>query len=46
MVKDLRTGVELGNVDAVLNGELEPLLEGWLRWRLGQETDTAAATAG
>lgn len=36
LVKDLRSGVELGNVQAVLDGEIEPLLEGWLRWRVGE----------
>jgi peptide chain release factor 2 len=36
LVKDLRTGVESGNVQAVLDGELDPFIEGWLRWRLGQ----------
>jgi peptide chain release factor 2 len=35
LVKDVRTGVEVGNVQAVLEGELEPFIEGWLRWRLG-----------
>jgi peptide chain release factor 2 len=39
MAKDVRTGVEVGNVQAVLeDGELEPFIEGWLRWRLGQES--------
>ncbi|MFP5332988.1 MAG: peptide chain release factor 2 [Acidimicrobiia bacterium] len=33
MVKDLRTDVELGNVDAVLDGDLDELVEGYLRWR-------------
>ncbi|MEX1271809.1 MAG: peptide chain release factor 2, partial [Acidimicrobiia bacterium] len=33
MVKDLRTDVESGNVDAILNGEIDPLVEGYLRWR-------------
>jgi peptide chain release factor 2 len=33
MVKDLRTDVELGNVDAVLDGDLDALVEGYLRWR-------------
>ena len=33
MVKDLRTDVELGNVDAVLDGDLDDLVEGYLRWR-------------
>jgi peptide chain release factor 2 len=36
MAKDVRTGVEVGNVQAVLDGELEPFIEGWLRWRIGQ----------
>jgi peptide chain release factor 2 len=34
LVKDVRTGVEVGNVQAVLDGELDPFIEGWLRWRL------------
>jgi peptide chain release factor 2 len=39
MAKDVRTGVEVGNVQAVLeDGELEPFIEGWLRWRLGQDS--------
>ena len=31
MVKDLRTGVETGNTDAVLDGELDPFIEEELR---------------
>jgi peptide chain release factor 2 len=38
LVKDVRTGVEVGNVQAVLDGELEPFIEGWLRWRLGERS--------
>ena len=30
MVKDLRTQHETGNVDAVLDGELDPFMEAWL----------------
>jgi peptide chain release factor 2 len=33
MVKDLRTNVESGNVDAVLDGDLDEFMEGYLRWR-------------
>jgi peptide chain release factor 2 len=33
MVKDLRTDVESGNVDAILDGDLDALVEGYLRWR-------------
>ena len=31
-VKDLRTGVEIGNVDGVLDGDLDKLIEAYLRW--------------
>ena len=31
MVKDLRTGHENGNTQAVLDGELTPFMEAWLR---------------
>jgi peptide chain release factor 2 len=36
-VKDVRTGVEVGNSQAVLDGEIDPFIEGWLRWRLSQD---------
>jgi peptide chain release factor 2 len=32
-VKDDRTGHETGNVDAVLDGDLDPFMEAFLRWR-------------
>ncbi len=32
MVKDHRTGVEVGNVQAVLDGAIDPFIEGYLRW--------------
>jgi peptide chain release factor 2 len=31
MVKDLRTGVETSNTDAVLDGGLDPFVNAWLR---------------
>jgi len=31
MVKDLRTGVETSNVQAVMDGELDPFVNAWLR---------------
>ena len=35
LVKDVRTGVEVGNVEAVLqDGEIDQFIEAWLRWRL------------
>jgi len=33
MVKDLRTSVEIGNISAVLDGDLDELMEGYLRWK-------------
>jgi peptide chain release factor 2 len=35
MVKDLRTEVETGNVQAVLDGELDQFIEAEIRWRRG-----------
>ena len=32
MVKDLRTGVQTGNVQAVLDGDIEKFIDGWLKW--------------
>lgn len=32
MVKDHRTDVESGNVDAVLDGSLDPFINGYLKW--------------
>ena len=31
MVKDLRTGYQTGNVQAVMDGELDPFVQAWLR---------------
>ena len=33
LVKDERTEHETGNVQAVLDGDLDPFMEAWLRWR-------------
>jgi len=44
MVKDHRTGVETGNVDAILGGDLEEFVLGFHRWRVGGEQ--AAAVGG
>jgi peptide chain release factor 2 len=35
MVKDLRTNVETSNPTAVLDGDLDAFMEGYLRWRIG-----------
>jgi peptide chain release factor 2 len=31
MVKDLRTGAETSNVQAVMDGDLDPFVNAWLR---------------
>jgi peptide chain release factor 2 len=36
MVKDLRTGVETSNPSAVLDGDLDAFIEGYLRSRIGE----------
>jgi peptide chain release factor 2 len=41
MVKDLRSGVETGNVAAVLDGDLDSFMEGYLAWKR-----SGAAAAG
>jgi peptide chain release factor 2 len=33
LVKDLRTEYETGNVDGVLDGDLDPFIEAYLRWQ-------------
>ncbi len=35
LVKDHRTGVDVGNVDAVLDGDLSQFIQGYLLWRSG-----------
>jgi len=39
MVKDLRTGVETSNPNAVLDGELDAFIDGYLRSRVGTSGD-------
>ena len=36
-VKDARTGVYVGNFQSVMDGNIQSFLEGYLRWRVGQE---------
>jgi peptide chain release factor 2 len=33
MVKDLRTNIESSSVEAVLDGDLDVFMEGYLQWR-------------
>ena len=39
LVKDLRTGVETGNTQAVLDGEIDDLVEAAIRWRRTSSED-------
>lgn len=41
MVKDHRTKVEVGDVDRVLDGDLQPFIRGYLRMRRDEGTVTA-----
>jgi len=41
LVKDVRTGLEVGNVQAVLDGDIDLFIESWLRWRLGKNGEAA-----
>ncbi len=43
LVKDVRTGFESGNAQAVLDGEIDPFIEAWLRWRLGQSAEARSS---
>jgi len=38
MVKDHRTNLETGNVDRVLDGDLDMFVEGYLKWRVGLQS--------
>jgi len=43
MVKDLRTGHETGQIQAVLDGELQPFLDAYLRWVIAGRPDRKSA---
>jgi peptide chain release factor 2 len=40
MVKDLRTSVETGNVQAVMDGDLDPFIEAFLKYEAGQSVSS------
>src|SRR5258708_2821161 len=42
LVKDVRTGLEGGNAQPVLDGAIDPFIESWLRWRLSQNGAAAS----
>ena len=39
MVKDLRTGYETGNVEAVMDGEIDEFIESYLKWKAEKEKE-------
>ena len=46
LVKDVRTGIETGNVDAVLDGDIDTFVVGFHRWRVkgeGAQGDASSA---
>ena len=45
LVKDVRTGLEVGNAQSVLDGDIDPFIEAWLRWRLGQQNTAVASNS-
>jgi peptide chain release factor 2 len=46
MIKDHRTGFEVGDTDRVLDGDLDPFIEAWLRSRMAQSDQGAGAADG
>jgi peptide chain release factor 2 len=44
MVKDLRTGHETSQAYGVLDGDLQPFIDAYLRWRLGGSKDRRQAS--
>lgn len=39
LVKDLRSGHETGNIGAVMDGELDPFMDAYLKWTLSGEVE-------
>jgi peptide chain release factor 2 len=46
MIKDHRTGFEMGDTDRVLDGDLDPFIEAWLRSRMGESARAQGREAG
>ncbi len=44
MVKDLRTDLEVGNVQGVLDGDLDPFVEAYLQWRRVRQEQSGGST--
>jgi peptide chain release factor 2 len=36
MIKDHRTNIEIGNTDPVMDGDIDPFIEGYLKWKKQQ----------
>lgn len=45
MVKDHRTSAETGNIDRVLDGDIDMFIEAYLKWRLGKTSQGSSAAA-
>ena len=45
LVKDVRTGIETGNVDAVLDGDIDAFVVGYHRWRVKGDGAAVAASS-
>ena len=46
MVKDHRTGAEVGDADRVLDGDLDPFIEAWLKGQMDAAGAAGAAGSG
>ena len=46
MVKDLATGLETGDVQRVLDGDLDPFIEAYLKKKIGEGRGTRGAGQG
>ncbi|MEJ7555955.1 MAG: peptide chain release factor 2 [Aquificaceae bacterium] len=42
LVKDLRTGLEIGNVSAVMDGDIDPFIEEYLRWKAKEKAEATS----
>jgi peptide chain release factor 2 len=43
LVKDTRTDFESGNPMGVIDGDVTPFMEAWLRWRRSERAEVAAS---
>ena len=44
MIKDLRTNLEVGNVQGVLDGDLDAFVEAYLQWRRARQEQSGGST--